>query len=1027
MSDSADSTTTVDAIAHMRASAASGKLVAVIGTGVSLALTGGANRALSWNGLIENGFEYGTTKGTISVSQKLSWEAQLGSTDVDEVLGAAEFMSRKLGAPNGELYGRWLENVFKEVRPETNEMALAILALRAAAIPLCTLNYDPLLERVTGLPSITLKETSKVASWIRRETEGEGILHLHGYWDQPTTCILGIRDYETTVSDEVRNLFQRNLSSFNRLMFIGCGDTFADPNFSALIKWLRGTMKTAAPQHYALVSTNEEARRHADSSWHGFVDPVSYGPAHSDLPAFLLKHFSFKQAQEEHPVSATFRAGYMDTAIRCIDDHEPKPQIFGRCEELLKTIDAVLEGRTVLIAGGPGMGKTAIATTALYDSRVVSRFQRHRVFVSLEAATEPRAIAAKIAEALGLPSTGDDKTLLHLLETHAANTPVAVITDNVETVFDLDRKESERLLTLIGQIQDLSLVVTIRGVAPPLPNACIIDDLAKLTIGAARTAFLSIAGAPFDDDPDLHHLLDALDGHVLSIRLIAAQAIGLPRLHGLRESWDEAHAEILRISGETEGRLNSVRASLALSLNSRRMKAIPLSRRLISLLSYLPAGLAESDVHLLLGERGTVTKAKANEGIICLHQLRLIEKRPDGRLRMLTPLRECTKVDVRMLEADKARLIDRYLTIANKAGTIGEKGWESDREIVETEAENLDAICELAVSTNINDWRLKESLDGLLQYHHVSGRGDVGSAYLTMKLLSDRAPSALGQKCALGLGRVASARSDSKMAIEYFEKSLRLSRSMHDLTGQATSIFRLGDMARLNSDMPVARSRIEEAQRLYKQLGSRIGAMNCLFALGEIASTECEHEIARKYIEEALTMGSQDSLSRANGLLSLGVIARRIADLKSADSFLTEARSNFERLGVVVGQANCSWQLGDVARADSDIVTAVRHYEEALVLCQRVGYVMVEFQLLIRLGLLQPAGSNQRLTRIEQGFSLYLDAKISLDRALPGWQALRRAFTTSDEMEAQTHRTVARSSWTAIQRLDLVFDWLDAA
>jgi hypothetical protein len=75
------------------------------------------------------------------------------------------------------------------------------------------------------------------------------------------------------------------------LLFIGCGDTFADPNFSALIKWLRESMKTAAPEHYALVTNGEMANRHADATWHGFVEPLSYGAEYADLPAFLLKHF----------------------------------------------------------------------------------------------------------------------------------------------------------------------------------------------------------------------------------------------------------------------------------------------------------------------------------------------------------------------------------------------------------------------------------------------------------------------------------------------------------------------------------------------------------------------------------------------------------------------------------------------------------------------------------------------------------------------------------------------------------------
>jgi hypothetical protein len=296
-----------NALTQLKDSAREKKLVGVIGTGVSMALTNGKNPALSWRGLIESGFAYGLTKAKITPSQKAAWTTQLSSDDMDDLLGAAEFMSRKLDAPNGDLYARWLESVFKDSAPENAGMVNAIRALQSAEIPLCTLNYDSLLERVTGLGVINFGETSKVAAWMRRESQG--ILHIHGCWDAPSSCVLGIRDYETTVSNEVRDLIQRTLSSFGRLLFIGCGDTFADPNFSALIRWLREKLKTAAPQHYAIVSAAEEAKRHADPAWHGFVEPISYGAERKDLPAFLLAQFPTTAPKTKRIVASRTKAG----------------------------------------------------------------------------------------------------------------------------------------------------------------------------------------------------------------------------------------------------------------------------------------------------------------------------------------------------------------------------------------------------------------------------------------------------------------------------------------------------------------------------------------------------------------------------------------------------------------------------------------------------------------------------------------------------------------------------------------------
>jgi hypothetical protein len=274
---------------NLRDSAGRGELVAVIGSGVSLALTKGTVPLLSWVGLVRDGFFYAVNKKKITDEQVRAWEPQLSSLDIDDLLCAAEFVSRKLDAPHGLLYARWFEHAFKNLQPSNTKLEEAIIALHNAGVPLCTLNYDPLLEQVTGMGGINLTETGKVSAWMRREIQS--ILHLHGSWDVPATCILGVRDYESTLGNDVRDLIQRSLASFRRLLFIGCGGTLADPNFTALIKWLREKMKTAAPEHVGLVTDTDLAVRRADPAWQGFVEPLSYGTKFDDLATYLLKLF----------------------------------------------------------------------------------------------------------------------------------------------------------------------------------------------------------------------------------------------------------------------------------------------------------------------------------------------------------------------------------------------------------------------------------------------------------------------------------------------------------------------------------------------------------------------------------------------------------------------------------------------------------------------------------------------------------------------------------------------------------------
>lgn len=264
-----------------------GKLVVVIGAGVSVGLTEG--EVPSWAGLVQNGFEYAQRKGRITSEQFDAWGNQLKSTDLDDLLSAAEFLSRKLGAPSDVVYGRWLQEIFCDAKATNSQLALALRTLASHGIPMCTLNYDPLLEAVTGLPALKVSETQKVLAWMRREYPA--ILHLHGVWDDPGSCVLGIRDYEAVLSNEIRDFFQKNLAIFNNLLFIGCGDTFADPNFSSLTTWLHKKFDALSPQHVALVREGDLVKRNSDLAWLGFVEPLSFGEKHDDLAQFLINSF----------------------------------------------------------------------------------------------------------------------------------------------------------------------------------------------------------------------------------------------------------------------------------------------------------------------------------------------------------------------------------------------------------------------------------------------------------------------------------------------------------------------------------------------------------------------------------------------------------------------------------------------------------------------------------------------------------------------------------------------------------------
>lgn len=276
------------ALEHIRRSIEKQEIIIVAGAGLSIGLS---NRKLpSWPDLISSGLNYCEKKGFISSEKNLTWQSHLKSDDIDELLSAAEFMSRKIGSPKSDLYERWLQDTFSAARAENNELANSLRILYQAGVPICTLNYDTLLEEATGAFPINSNDVNLTTAWLRRENQG--IVHLHGIWTEAESCILSIRDYQTTINNQTRDLIQRSMGAFKRLLFVGCGSTLADPNFSSLIKWLRENLGAASLQHYALVRSSEIKNYHTDSSWQGFVEPVGFGDNFTDLAPFILNRIA---------------------------------------------------------------------------------------------------------------------------------------------------------------------------------------------------------------------------------------------------------------------------------------------------------------------------------------------------------------------------------------------------------------------------------------------------------------------------------------------------------------------------------------------------------------------------------------------------------------------------------------------------------------------------------------------------------------------------------------------------------------
>jgi TIR domain len=377
----------------------------------------------------------------------------------------------------------------------------------------------------------------------------------------------------------------------------------------------------------------------------------------------------------------------------------PNPRMIGREDRLDELVKAILEeDRPIVVPGALGMGKTTLALAAAHDPRVIERFGKdRRFFVKLEPAPNAEGVLSRLATHLGLPASGAASEVEARIAAACAARPALAILDNMETPWRKDMAATEALLGELAAIGGLRLVVTVRGEPPNLPDpgACTLQDVERLQDADARALFLRHAGDHFASDPALPGLLKALDGHPLSIELLAANAQGKPDLKGLAADWNDRRADLLS-RGADNDRKTSLSASLDLSLAA--LDPPSPAHRLIRLMALLPDGMSEADSRRILSdgeptreERGAAAK---------LETARLLS-RPDGRWRLLAPVRETLLADFPPEAEDRPRLVKVFLRRAALGFQIGTNKWSEVRDELTAEAGNLDAMIGAAAGESL--------------------------------------------------------------------------------------------------------------------------------------------------------------------------------------------------------------------------------------------------------------------------------------------------------------------------------------
>ncbi|EJD54759.1 hypothetical protein AURDEDRAFT_156538 [Auricularia subglabra TFB-10046 SS5] len=420
------------------------------------------------------------------------------------------------------------------------------------------------------------------------------------------------------------------------------------------------------------------------------------------------------------------------SSLKTADSSDPSqpppapPLFFGRTADTQAVVDIIASTPTgyAVVLGGPGMGKTTLALSALHDPRAVARFGPRRYFVSCEVADSQRDCLQLVAGSLGIasPESGQIKRQLVSL---LGNSASLIMLDNFESVWESSgrRPDAEAALQFLSGIDGLYIIITLRGSERPqgVPwTRPFLPPLTPLSDAASGQLFASISG--LSDPPAylLKTMLGLLENTPLALVLMAILAQYDPLDVLLDRLKAEKTRMLTRPSGTHATRLTSLDVSIGLSLASSRMQSVPDALGLLGLLALIPRGAPAVDIPLWF--------PNFEKPLSVLLQTALATRSSQGRIHVLAPIRAFVLVHHPPPEDTVRPLCAHYFELVEQLDAAKNVHWTPT--IIATaapELENVTALVNHALASG-HDANVRGALRAVVcicSFHDAMGLGTV--------------------------------------------------------------------------------------------------------------------------------------------------------------------------------------------------------------------------------------------------------------------------------------------------------------
>ncbi|GAA1753740.1 SIR2 family protein [Aeromicrobium alkaliterrae] len=257
----------------------SGRVVVLVGAGVSLAATGDANA--SWPGLLANGVDFAEARYAMDADTAEICRTMLSDASAENLLDVSTAVVDSMGGQEGALFEEWLGRSVGYLQVSDDRVIRSVLGLNC---PIVTTNYDSLLENVGSRDHVTWTMPTQVQRVLAGQSRS--IVHFHGHHSEPKSIVLSRPSYQLLLANKYIEALRHGMAATNTLIYIGFGAGMDDANFSSLRDWVAETLAGTPVKQYRLCRDDEVSQLVSEHAGEAII-PVPYGPGHDDLAPFL--------------------------------------------------------------------------------------------------------------------------------------------------------------------------------------------------------------------------------------------------------------------------------------------------------------------------------------------------------------------------------------------------------------------------------------------------------------------------------------------------------------------------------------------------------------------------------------------------------------------------------------------------------------------------------------------------------------------------------------------------------------------